>query len=81
MKTISTCELLTDHKSVQASLASGESLTWTSRGKVVGRLIPPPVAEAENSERPDLVARARDIGAVNKSPTTVAQWVSEDRDQ
>ena len=81
MRTISTRELLTEHKAVQASLASGESLTWTSRGKIVAQLTPPSAVKAEKSERPDFIARARDIGAVNLSAKTVAQWVSEDRGQ
>ena len=81
MKTISTRELLSKLKEVQASLAAGESLTWTSHGKVVAQLTPPPRAKADKSERPDFVARARRIGALNKGTKTVAQWVSEDRGQ
>ena len=81
MKTISTRELLSKHKEVQASLAAGESLTWTSHGKVVAQLTPPPTVKAEKSKRPDFVVRARDIGAINNGPKTVAQWISEDRGQ
>ena len=81
MKTISTRELLSKHKEVQASLAAGESLTWTSHGKVVAQLTPPRRARTEKSERPDFVARARRIGALNDGTKTVAQWVSEDRGQ
>lgn len=79
MRKISTRELLTNHKAVQASLASGESLTWTSRGKIVAQLTPPPSARAEKSERPDFIARARRIGALNEGPKTVGQWIAEDR--
>lgn len=81
MRVISTRELLSKHKEVQAILAAGESLTWTSHGKAVAQLIPPPAEKAGNSKRPDFIARARRIGAVSEGATTVAQSISEDRGQ
>ena len=81
MRTRSTRELLTEHKAVQASLASGESLMWTSRGKIVAQLTPPPAAKAEKTERPDFVARALRIGALNEGSKSAGQWISEDRGQ
>ena len=79
MKTIQTRELLTKHKSVQASLAAGESFVWTSHGKVVGHLTPPTAPQVIKMDKPNWVDRARRIGAVNPGPKTVSSWVNEDR--
>lgn len=79
MKNITTRELLTNHKAVQSRLAAGESITWTSRGKVIAQLSPPKVFEPINLKRPDWVKRAREAGAINTEAKSVSAWVSEDR--
>lgn len=79
MKTVTTRELLTNHKGVQASLGAGESVTWTSRGRVVAQITPPITSKPAKASRPDWVARAKKAGAVNLGNKPLASWVSEDR--
>lgn len=79
MKTVTTRELLTNHKSVATRLSAGESITWTSRGKVIAHLTPPELKQAEKAKRPDWVARARKTGAVNRGTKTISSLISKDR--
>lgn len=79
MKTISTRELLTNHKAVQSRLSAGESIIWTSRGKVIAQLTPPEISPKGKANRPDWVRRARESGAVNTGRKSVSEWIIDDR--
>ncbi|MGC6455792.1 MAG: hypothetical protein ACON46_04590 [Coraliomargaritaceae bacterium] len=80
MEIVITRELLGNHKAVQSALAAGQSITWTSRGKVIAHLHPPTSGKKKKSANFDWVGRARSSGAINQDEPSAASILYADRD-
>lgn len=77
MQTITTRDLAHHAARVTELLEAGETVAWTSRGRLIARLIPP-AKPAEAGSR-DWLARARQAGAINRGKATVSEALYEDR--
>ncbi len=65
-------------KRVREMLERGESLEWTSRGRLIAVLQSPNRSD-ERPDRVDWIERAKSVGAVARPGTTVAGLVDEGR--
>lgn len=79
METVTTRELLGNHKAVQSALAAGQSITWTSRGKVIAHLHPPAADKHKKTAEIDWLGRARRSGAVNQDGPSITSYLYADR--
>lgn len=78
MRTVTTRDLLHRTREVRAALERGETIVWTSHGKIVAHLQPPGArVKAANG---DWLARAKAAGAVNRSKESASSLVYGDRD-
>ena len=76
MRTVTSRDLAHRPKEIRKLLVAGETLQWTSHGVPVALILP---VEA-STPKPDWVGRARAAGAVNQSPSSVAESIYADRD-
>jgi antitoxin (DNA-binding transcriptional repressor) of toxin-antitoxin stability system len=60
MKTATVRDLRYNFPQVEAWLSGGEEIELTKRGRVVGRILPPPAAK-HSLKMPDFAARARAV--------------------
>jgi antitoxin (DNA-binding transcriptional repressor) of toxin-antitoxin stability system len=77
MQTISTRDLAHRAKDLRRLLAAGQPLQWATRGKIIARLEPP--ARSGPKAKPDWIARATKVGAINRRTRTVSQELYDDR--
>jgi antitoxin (DNA-binding transcriptional repressor) of toxin-antitoxin stability system len=78
MQTVTTRDLSHHAARVTKILRTGRTLAWTSRGHLIARIVP--AANPEVTLQRDWLSRARQAGAVNRTPASVADSIYADRD-
>jgi len=76
MKKASVRDLRYDFSKIERALRAGEEIQITKRKRVIARLIP----ERATTDRPDFMARLRQIYGDNKLKVTGADLISEERE-
>jgi antitoxin (DNA-binding transcriptional repressor) of toxin-antitoxin stability system len=77
MKKATVRDLRYDFPKVERALRAGEEIQITKRNRVIARLVPEPTAV----ERPDFLARIRDIYGDAELKVSGAELISRERDE
>lgn len=77
MHTVTTRDISHHAARITEILEAGQTVAWTSRGRLIARITP--VAKPADREQRNWLGRARQAGALNRSPVKVSDSVYEDR--
>lgn len=77
MKKASVRDLRYQFPKIERLLAQGQEIQITKRRRVVGKLVPP----VQAAEKPDFLARARQISGGRRLKVSWAEFLSKERDR